>query len=130
MRGRCDIRQGPTGYGKTYRQGFKDDGRSSWCGYKKFEILFVPPKEAEKIDMKVINVMNFVRSLEPRDADVEKKLLDTTAAQLDLVNEQEVENTLKSTMTQKILATSQQDVLQFPYILELTKMVNSQLFQL
>ena len=43
--------------------------------------------------MKVINVMNFVRSLEPRDADIEKILFETTEAQLDLVNEQEVENT-------------------------------------
>ena len=43
--------------------------------------------------MKVINVMNFVRQCEPRDALVEARLLDTTAAQLDLVNEMEVDNT-------------------------------------
>lgn len=43
--------------------------------------------------MKVINVMNFVRSLEPRNAEIEKKLFATTEAQLELVNEQKVENT-------------------------------------
>ena len=37
--------------------------------------------------MKTINIMNFVRSFEPRNLDVEKKLLKTTSDQLDLVNE-------------------------------------------
>ena len=43
--------------------------------------------------MKTVNVMNFARSFEPRRLDVEKKLLDTTRAQLDLVNELGVEAT-------------------------------------
>ncbi len=37
--------------------------------------------------MKVVNVMNFARSYEPRDLEVEKMLADTTRKQLDLVNE-------------------------------------------
>ena len=37
--------------------------------------------------MKVINIMNFARSFEPRNSETEKKLLDTTKEQLDLVNE-------------------------------------------
>ena len=37
--------------------------------------------------MKTVNIMNFARSYEPRDLEVEKKLLKTTANQLDLVNE-------------------------------------------
>ena len=36
--------------------------------------------------MKSVNIMNFARSYEPRNLDVEAKLLDTTRAQLDLVN--------------------------------------------
>jgi hypothetical protein len=43
--------------------------------------------------MKTVNIMNFARSYEPRNLDVEKKLLDTTRQQLDLVNEMEVEAT-------------------------------------
>ena len=37
--------------------------------------------------MKSINIMNFARSYEPRDLEVEKKLLKATTDQLDLVNE-------------------------------------------
>ena len=37
--------------------------------------------------MKVVNIMNFARSFEPRHLDVEKMLADTTRQQLDLVNE-------------------------------------------
>ena len=36
--------------------------------------------------MKSVNIMNFARSYEPRNLEVEAKLLDTTRAQLDLVN--------------------------------------------
>lgn len=36
--------------------------------------------------MKCVNIMNFARSYEPRNSDVEEKLLDTTRQQLDLVN--------------------------------------------
>ena len=43
--------------------------------------------------MKVVNIMNFARAFEPRDLDVEKKLLETTRAQLDLVNELGVDAT-------------------------------------
>jgi hypothetical protein len=43
--------------------------------------------------MKVINVMNFVRPIEPRNAEVEALLFSTTEAQLDLVNEMKVKNT-------------------------------------
>ena len=43
--------------------------------------------------MKSVNIMNFARSFEPRRPDVEKKLLDTTKDQLDLVNELGVEAT-------------------------------------
>ena len=37
--------------------------------------------------MKTVNIMNFARSYEPRNLEVEKKLLETTVRQLDLVNE-------------------------------------------
>lgn len=37
--------------------------------------------------MKVLNIMNFARSFEPRNLETEKKLLNTTKEQLDLVNE-------------------------------------------
>ena len=43
--------------------------------------------------MKSVNIMNFARSFEPRNLSVEKKLLDTTRQQLDLVNEFGVEAT-------------------------------------
>ena len=43
--------------------------------------------------MKIVNIMNFARSFEPRRLDVELKLLDTTRQQLDLVNEFGVEAT-------------------------------------
>ena len=43
--------------------------------------------------MKVVNIMNFARSYEPRNLEVEKKLIDTTRQQLDLVNELGVEAT-------------------------------------
>ena len=43
--------------------------------------------------MKVVNIMNFARSFEPRRLDVEIKLLDTTRAQMDLVNELGVDAT-------------------------------------
>ncbi len=43
--------------------------------------------------MKIVNIMNFARSYEPRDLDVEKILLETTKQQLDLVNEMGVEAT-------------------------------------
>lgn len=37
--------------------------------------------------MKIVNIMNFARSYEPRDAETESMLLKTTKEQLDLVNE-------------------------------------------
>ncbi|MBQ7343523.1 MAG: hypothetical protein IJW53_02020 [Clostridia bacterium] len=37
--------------------------------------------------MKVVNIMNFARSYEPRDLETERMLADTTRKQLDLVNE-------------------------------------------
>jgi len=43
--------------------------------------------------MKIVNIMNFARGFEPRNLDVEKKLLKTTADQLDLVNELGVDAT-------------------------------------
>lgn len=43
--------------------------------------------------MKSVNIMNFARSFEPRRLDIEKKLLETTKQQLDLVNEMGVEAT-------------------------------------
>ncbi len=43
--------------------------------------------------MKIINVMNFVRQCEPRDPASDAVLFDTTRRQLELVNEEEVENT-------------------------------------
>ena len=43
--------------------------------------------------MKCVNIMNFARSYEPRNAAVEAKLAETTKQQLDLVNEMGVEAT-------------------------------------
>ena len=43
--------------------------------------------------MKILNVMNFVRQCEPRDAETEKKLFSTTASQLAMVKEQDIDNT-------------------------------------
>ena len=43
--------------------------------------------------MKSVNIMNFARSYEPRNLEVEKKLAQTTKEQLDLVNELGVEAT-------------------------------------
>ena len=43
--------------------------------------------------MKTVNIMNFVRAFEPRNLEVEKKLLKTTSDQLDLVNEYGLEAT-------------------------------------
>ncbi len=43
--------------------------------------------------MKVLNIMNFVRQSEPRDAEVDKILFDTTKGQLAMVKEMDVENT-------------------------------------
>ena len=34
--------------------------------------------------MKITNIMNFIRTFEPRDSETEKKLLDTAAAELEL----------------------------------------------
>ena len=44
-------------------------------------------KKYPETKMKTVNIMNFARSYEPRDLEVEKKLLDTTRQQMDLVNE-------------------------------------------
>ena len=46
-----------------------------------------------EITMKTVNIMNFARSFEPRNPDVERKLLATTKDQMDLVNELGVEAT-------------------------------------
>ena len=43
--------------------------------------------------MKVVNIMNFVRTFEPRNSDVEKKLLGMTIDQLDMVNEYNLDAT-------------------------------------
>lgn len=43
--------------------------------------------------MNVINIMNFVRQCEPRDAGTEEKLFPTTKAQLEVVNKYRVPNT-------------------------------------
>ena len=43
--------------------------------------------------MKSVNIMNFARSFEPRNLEVEKKLAETTKEQLDLVNEMGVDAT-------------------------------------
>ena len=43
--------------------------------------------------MKVVNIMNFARSFEPRDNETERHLLRTTAEQLDLVNEYKLDAT-------------------------------------
>ena len=43
--------------------------------------------------MKVVNIMNFARSYEPRNAETEKNLLKTTREQLDLVNSYELDAT-------------------------------------
>ena len=43
--------------------------------------------------MKVVNIMNFVRTLEPRDKEVEEKLYDTAKAELELSLEMELPST-------------------------------------
>ena len=43
--------------------------------------------------MKSVNIMNFARQCEPRDASVDKLLFDVTRKQLELVNEMQVPNT-------------------------------------
>ena len=40
--------------------------------------------------MKTVNIMNFARSFEPRDKEVELRLSDTTVEQMRLVNEMNV----------------------------------------
>lgn len=43
--------------------------------------------------MKIINIMNFVRQCEPRNAERDKKLFPTTKAQLELLKQYDIDNT-------------------------------------
>lgn len=58
-----------------------------------YDIFIIKPFNVRRVIMKIVNIMNFVRTFEPRDAETEAKLFDTAKAQLRLCNEMGLEAT-------------------------------------